>query len=255
MLELAGRSDIPFAAGGPVSSTTGRQMGGLPDHARFWGVPVPARPSPPGAAVELLSRSVERGATVVAIGPYTNLAALAGRLADATVVAMGGWVRPPAPDLPPWGPDMDWNVQCDTRAATTLLERSGSLTLVTLPPTLRAHLRAADLDRLAGSGPLGELLARQARAHGAEHRMGSLGAAYAGLPDDLLNFQYDPVAGAVAAGWPGAVLEEQRLAAVFSGTVLRFEPDPAGRPVRVLVEVDGPAFSAAWLDAVEAAQR
>jgi hypothetical protein len=31
--------------------------------------------------------------------------------------------------------------------------------------------------------------------------------AHPGLPDDLLNFQYDPVACAVAAGWPGRAVE------------------------------------------------
>jgi hypothetical protein len=34
---------------------------------------------------------------------------------------------------------------------------------VTLPVTLKAHLRAADLPRLRACGPLGELLARRAR--------------------------------------------------------------------------------------------
>ena len=37
--------------------------------------------------------------------------------------------------------------------------------------------------------------------------------------------------------------------------VFRHVPDPAGRPVRVLVEVDDGAFRAEWLAAVEAASR
>jgi inosine-uridine nucleoside N-ribohydrolase len=170
------------------------------------------------------------------------------------VVAMGGWVDPPAPDLPPWGPDMDWNVQCDPEAATTLLGEA-DLTLATLPATMRAHLRAADLPRLAASGPLGALLARQTLAHGDEYRMADLGAAHAGLPDDLLNFQYDPVAAAVSVGWAGVTLASERLVPVSQDGVLRFAPDPAGHPVRVLVDVDGPAFTETWLTAVEAAQR
>jgi hypothetical protein len=83
--------------------------------------------------------------------------------------------------------------------------------LVPLPVTLGAHLRATDLPRLRASGPLGELLARQGEAHGRDFRMGEMGRLHAGLPDDLLNFQYDPVACAVAIGWPGAIVEQARL--------------------------------------------
>ncbi len=253
-LDLTGRLDIPIAAGGPVSLTTGLPMGEPADHERFWGVPVEPRPSPPGAAQELLAASVEIGATILAIGPWTNLATLPEGTGGAPVVAMGGWVHPPASDLPPWGPDMDWNVQCDTDAATTVL-READLTLATLTSTMRAQLRAADLPRLAASGPVGALLARQARAHATEYRMAELGAAHAGLPNDLLNFQYDPVAAAVAVGWTGVSLADDRLSPVLERGVLRFAQDPAGSPVHVLVDVDGPAFAETWLTAVEAAQR
>jgi inosine-uridine nucleoside N-ribohydrolase len=151
---------------------------------------------------------------------------------------------------------MDWNVQWDTRAA----EIVGSaavvhLTLATLSATLRAHLRAADLPRLRASGPLGELLARQSEAHATEAGMAELGRAHTALPDDLLNFHYDPIACAVALGWPGARVEDMRLRPVLQDGVLRFEPDAAGRLFRVLVGLDAPAFTEAWLTAVEAAQR
>ena len=252
LLDLAGRGDIPIAAGGPVSLSTGLPMGEPADHQRFWDVPVEPRPAPRGAELDLLAASVEMGATILAIGPWTNLAALPGSTRGVPVVAMGGWVHPPAPDLPPWGPDMDWNVQCDPDAAITVL-READLTLATLPATMRAHLRAADLPRLAASGPVGALLARQGLAHGNEYRMADLGAAYAGLPDDLLNFQYDPVAAAVAVGWAGVTLTTERLAPVWDDGVLRFAPDPAGHPVQILLDVDGSAFTETWLTAVEAA--
>jgi hypothetical protein len=93
----------------------------------------------------------------------------------------------PADGLPAWGPEADFNVQFDTRAAQILIASATRLTLVTLPVTLKAHLRAADLPRLRASGPLGELLARQGEAHGGDHGMAELGRAHAGLPDDLLN--------------------------------------------------------------------
>lgn len=186
-LRLAGRDDITVAAGAGASLTTGMPMGGLPEHDVYWGDErVVPRPSPEGAALDLIARSVDQGATVIAIGPYTNLALLEaarpGHLAGTPVVVMGGWVRPPAEGLPAWGPQMDWNVQCDTAAALTVFYASRELTLVTLPATLNAHLRAAHLERLVASGPIGQLLARQARAHGAEHGMGELGRAQLVFP-------------------------------------------------------------------------
>jgi hypothetical protein len=131
------------------------------------------------------------------------------------------------------------------------LARGGHiLDLADLHPALQ-DLRAADLPRLRASGPLGELLARQGEAHGEDHGMAELGYASRRLPDDLLNFQYDPV----AAGWNGTVVEEQRLWPVMEGDVLRFQPDQDGRLVRVVVDLDGASFTDAWLTAVEAAQQ
>jgi inosine-uridine nucleoside N-ribohydrolase len=256
-LELAGRRGVRVAAGACRSLTTGGPMGALPGHERYWGMPAPARPSPLGVAMDLLAHSIELGATIVALGPYTNLALLQqarpGWLDGVPVVAMGGWVEPPEEDLPAWGPEMDWNVQCDTSAALTVAA-SADLTLVPLPVTLRAHLTAAELPRLAATGPLGQLLARQARAHGQDHDMAVLGRAHAGLPDDLVNFHYDPVACAVAFGWDGAVVQKLRLLPVFDNDVLRFEPDQAGRSTRVVVGIDSEAFANVWITAVEAAQ-
>jgi hypothetical protein len=63
------------------------------------------------------------------------------------------------------------------------------------------------------------------------------------------------VACAVAAGWNGAVVEEQHLQPVMEGDVLRFQRDQDGRLVRVVVDLDEASFTNAWLAAVEAAQR
>ncbi|MGH9242972.1 MAG: nucleoside hydrolase, partial [Acidimicrobiales bacterium] len=225
---------------------------------RYWPSDVASRPSPPGAALDALDRSIAAGATIVAIGPYTNLALLEvaspGRLARVPVVVMGGWTQPPDDGLPAWGPERDWNVQWDTRAARILAAAAARLTLVTLPVTLKVALRAAHLPRLRASGPLGDLLARQAEAHAEDHGMAQLGRAHPRLPDDLLNFHYDPVACAVALGWQGAVVEERRLRPVLDGDVLRFQTDTRGRPTRVVVHLDAASFAETWLGAVEAAQ-
>jgi hypothetical protein len=83
--------------------------------------------------------------------------------------------------------------------------------------------------------------------------MPALGRAHADLPDDLVNVHWDPVTCAAALAWPGATVEELRLRPVLENGVLRFDPHAAGgRPMRVVVDVDGPSFAEAWLAAVEA---
>ncbi len=260
VLGLAGRETIPVEAGAGRSLTTGGPMGEVPDHDRYWGTePVAARPPSEKAAVELLVGSVEAGAVVIGIGPYTNLASLEaawpGALGRVRVVLMGGWVRPPVAGLPPWGPEMDWNVQCDARAALDVFGAAGSLELVTLPGTLHAHLRATHLERPELSGPLGRLLVRQARAHAEDYRMTELGRAHPGLPDDLVNFQYDPVACAVALGWPAAAVETMHLRPRLEERVLRFEESSGGKPTEVVTGVDSDAFADLWLGCVESADQ
>lgn len=256
-LEIAGRTDIPVAAGAGHSLTNGDTMGNLPDHERYWAIRVQPAPVVPEAATALLNRSIDHGATVAAIGPYTNLARLAytrpGGLAGVPVVAMGGWVHPAGEGLPQWGPASDWNVQCDTQAAR-VVAATADLTLCQLPACMPAHLRRSQLPRLAASGPLGELLARQATAYAGDAGRTEVGRAHPGLPDDLVNFHWDPVTCAVAVGWTGVRVERIPLRPVIEAGVLRFDPDPAGRPTSVLVHVDAEAFTKAWIEAVEAGQ-
>jgi purine nucleosidase len=255
-LGLLGRDDVPVAAGAARSLSHDRLAVPVAE-PRYWPAPVAPRPAPPGAASDLLRDSIARGATVVAVGPFTNLALLEqaepGILAAARVVVMGGWARPPAPGLPAWGPERDYNVQWDTRAAEVVATACARLTLCTLTACLHAPLRARDLPRLRGLGPMGALLARQSEAHSVDTGKRDLGRAYEGLPDDLLNFHYDPLACAVALGWPGAAVEETRLRVGMEEGLLRFRPDEDGRPFRVAVGVDGEAFAETWIDAVSAA--
>src|ERR671929_1060770 len=72
-LELAGRMDIPVAAGSEVSLTTLRPAD--PFRAEpYWPRGLVARPAPSGAALDLLTHSIASGATIIGIGPSTNLA-------------------------------------------------------------------------------------------------------------------------------------------------------------------------------------
>jgi len=260
VLAMLGRSDIPLAGGAGVSSTTGREMGGIPDHQRYWGTPEIPAPCPrvPGAAVDLLDASIERGATIAAIGPYTNLSDLEqarpGRLADARVVVMGGWLDPPGEEFPPWGPSRDWNVICDLDAAETVATQAGDITWSTIPGVIKAQLREQDLPRLRDSGALGEMLARQSLAHGADTRLPMLAGRHPGLHADLVNFHWDPIACAVALGWGGVDVTETHVSAVRQGDSMALVRSASGRRARIVVDVDAPAFSERWLTAVEAAQ-
>ncbi|MDQ3216289.1 MAG: nucleoside hydrolase [Actinomycetota bacterium] len=257
-LALADRGEIPVAGGAAASLTTMRSCGEIPDDRRYWPQRVQPRPSPPGAAVDLLDQSIQQGAAIVAIGPFTNLALLEvarpGRLRQVPIVAMGGYAAPTDKGLPPWGPEQDWNVQCDTRAAEILIGSASDLTLVTLAQTLKTHLRQAHLPRLRGSGRLGVLIANQAEAHGRDQGNDRLGRAHARLPSDLLNFHHDPLACAVAAGWSGTKVESMRVLPVRDAELLRLQSDQNGQPVNVLVAFDEAGFSETWLRAVEKAQ-
>jgi inosine-uridine nucleoside N-ribohydrolase len=162
-------------------------------------------------------------------------------------------VDPPAPGFPAWGPERDWNVQWDTRATEVVAAATGRLTLVPLPATLSAPLTGRDLPRLRALGPVGELLARQSEARRDEAGYAELGSAHPGLPDDLVNFHFDPVACAVAAGWDGVRTRTERLHPWVEDGVLHWGADPRERRVEVVTDVDGAAFTAAWFAAVERA--
>ena len=230
VLRLAGRSGVPVAAGAEHSMTTLAQPGGFPDDERYWGRAIEAVPSLAGAALEMLERSIERHATVVAIGPFTNLGLFEitrpGLLDTVPVVVMGGGYRVPDPGYPQWPETYDWNVQCDTRAAE-IVSSLAQLTVVPLAATVKVHLRGTHLPRLHACGAIGELMARQAEAYAIDRRAG-LAVQHPKLPDDLLNFHHDPLACAIAVGWDGVT---------FDGNVV--------------ADVDGDAFSERWLQAIE----
>jgi len=263
VLHLAGRRDVPVAAGAEASLSTGRPSGRQFPGAPYWPAEVPPQPGPLSGALDLLSASVAAGAVVVGIGPATTLALLEqrspGALAGTRVFLMGGFVEPPQPGLPRWGAEDDWNVTCDPVAATMVRSRAGRLTLVPLAVTAQVHLRERDLPRLRAAGALGRLMADQARAYRLDAGKAALAKGHPGLPDDLVNFHHDPLTAAVAAGWPGVTVHTSTLRPVAGDGAARLATtsfdDPAGRLVDLVVSVDGPAFAEHWLRTVEALPR
>lgn len=251
VLALAGRTDVPVAAGADGS------IGGLfspiliPD---YWPEPIPPLPSRPGASLDLLEANAESGATIVAVGPYTNLAMLEaarpGLLASAGVVVMGGHHTMPRPGMPPWGRRDDFNVQQDAVAATVVFERCDPV-VVPLAVSLEVCLRRAHLDALRDAGPLARLIADQGEMHARDNGWTELGRAFAALPDDLLNFHYDPLACAVALGWDGLTVEP--IPCAFERDpdgLLHMIPSDDGVPLRTVTHVQAERFQAEWLKAV-----
>jgi purine nucleosidase len=253
-LSLDGRDDVPVAAGADVASGRFRELPTYPDEGAYWPQPIAPAPGPIAVALDLLQRSIESGATIVGIGPFTNLALLEERtpgiLADARIVLMGGYVRPIRPGYPNWPYTYDYNVQQDIAAARLVIERGKPL-IVPMTITMETALRAAYLPGLRRAGPLAALLARQAEAHDAEYQTAArYGATCSGLPDDILNFQHDPLAVAVALGWEGVTIERLPLLLREQDGYLREQEHADGRPTDVVTAVEGDRFNEFWYQTI-----
>ena len=257
-LRLAGRTDVSVLAGADVGLNCFKLPTGLPPEDRYWPQPVLPAPGPLEAALDLLEQSIDTGATIVAIGPFTNLSLLERRrpgvLSNAHVYLMGGHVFPAPPGFPAWTYDTDYNVQADPASARRVLE-SAKCTLIPIEVTAQTALERAHLPTLARSGPLAQLIARQAAAFAEDWRNDEqYGRTCAGVPEDIINFQHDPLACAVALGWDGVTIEEVHILFEMQGPRLCGRIDVAGRAQRVVTAVDGPRFSALWVDIVSGAR-
>jgi len=255
VLNLMGRDDVPAAAGADVSSGRYRYKPGYPSDADNWPEPVPPLPGPTDAALSLLKNSIEQGAVIVGIGQFTNFALLdekyPGILRQANLFLMGGYIFDPPAGFPAFGNENDYNIQLDVPSARHVLEHA-SPTLITLTVSCQTALRRAYLPRLANAGRLGELIVRQAevcaRSDGFEQKYG---ATYPALPRDIINFQHDPLACAIALGWrDGVEVETIPLKFEVRDGWLYEIPDSAGPPTSLVTKIDGSAFNKYWLDVV-----
>ena len=256
-LNLAGKPEIPVAAGADPSLGCYRFFPRLPDENRYWPAPIPPAPGPLDKALNLLQSSVESGAIIAGIGAYTNLALLEKRnpgcLEKANLGLMGGYLFPVSDGFPQWDYTMDWNMQIDAQSALLVLERANPL-LVPMTVTLQTWLRRADLPALQQAGALEKLIASQAEAWAEDHRMETrFGQTCSGLPDATINFQHDPLACAIALGWKDDIeIEEIPVVSENRESWLRQRVDPAGKPTRVVARVDGAKFADFWLKLVTA---
>jgi len=254
-LGLAGRDDIAVAAGADVALGCYRVRPGFPDESSYWPAPVPPAATPLDHALDLLERSIEQGAIIAAIGAYTNLALLGERspgiLHQANLYFMGGSVFPPRAGFPAWGNDQDWNIQVDVQSAQYVFQHA-SPTLIPLSVTVETALRRAYLPALRASGPLAQLIARQAEAFAKESNYeAEYGQTHTGLPDDTINFQHDSLACAIALGWNEDVeISEIPLTFEIKDGWLHQTVDERGKPTRVVTHIDGETFNEHWLRTV-----
>jgi len=253
VLELVGREEVPTrgGAGDSISGTIVEVT--LYDADRYWGRTIPARVDPPGEALDLLEASVSKGATLIAIGPFTNFGLLEilrpASLARADVALIGGSVNPPPNGFPRWGAEFDYNSYQDVQAAKMVFDLADPL-VVPIEMSIQFPVTEQDARRLETGDELARLLARQARAYGADNGMAELAAQHPALPKDLLNFQHDVLACMAAFGVEGITVERVPLKVRTSDGLLRLSVEADGKPTRVVTSIDAPSLRESWLHTV-----
>ncbi len=253
VLKIAGRTDIPFAAGADLADGYFRysELGYPPDDN--WPEPVPHHPNSIDDALEILKASIEQDAALVGIGPFTNFMLVdqkyPGILKDAELFLMGGYVDDIPDGFPQFSRQDDWNMQLDVKATQYIFEHANPM-LVPLTLTAQTALRQSDLPKLKQAGALGELLVRQAEVFARTENLAErYGVSSPKLPADFINFHHDPLACAIALGWEtGVTIETLPLKLKIRDTYLYETIDPDGRPTPLVTQVDAKAFDAFWLD-------
>jgi purine nucleosidase len=256
VLGLEGKNEIPVAAGADVSQGFYRYAElGYPSEERYWPEPIPPLSNAIEDAIGLLKLSLKQGATIIGIGPFTNLYLLdlkyPGILKQANLFLMGGYIHPIRAGFPQWENAMDWNIQVDVKSAKHVLENS-SPTLIPVSVTAETALRRAYLDDLGKAGGLGQLIARQAEAFAIdEENERKYGETCDGLPKDILNFQHDPLACAIALGWSeGMAISEIPLKLELKDGWLHEKIDATGKPTKVVTKIDGNKFNEFWINTI-----
>jgi inosine-uridine nucleoside N-ribohydrolase len=162
VLELAGRTDIPVAAGalGPLC----RALRTAPDLHGESGLDGPVLPDPEtchltGHAVDLLNELMEPGLILVATGPLTNVALLLEQHPDVpdraeAIVWMGGASREGNIT-----PAAEFNAFVDPEAAAKVFASGIPLTMIGLDVTHQALFTRAHGERLRGAGRAGRFVA------------------------------------------------------------------------------------------------
>ena len=158
VLELAGRSDVPVAAGAD------RPFEREPYVAAYVhgqsGLDGPELPTPAGKpleehAVDFLAATIRPGVVLVPTGPLTNTALLLERgVRPERIVLMGGSIAEGNVT-----PAAEFNVWADPEAAHRVFESGLDVTMVGLDVTHRALMTRGHAEQLRGSGRVGRVVA------------------------------------------------------------------------------------------------
>jgi inosine-uridine nucleoside N-ribohydrolase len=176
VLELAGRSDVPVAAGAE-RPLVGDLVVAADAHGET-GLDGPSLPPPRTKpldrhAVDFLAERIlasDRPLTLVPLGPLTNVALLLARHAEVArkldrIVLMGGAIAEGNQT-----PSAEFNIWTDPEAAFRVFESGLDVTMIGLDVTNRAVLTDAHADLLRGSGPVGNAAAAMLDFYGSFYR-------------------------------------------------------------------------------------
>jgi inosine-uridine nucleoside N-ribohydrolase len=162
VLEIAGRTDIPVAAGADAPL---RRPLRTAEHVHGEsGLDGPVLPEPSARpvdvdAVDLLAEAIEPGVVLVPMAPLTNIALLLERHPDVrrrleAIVWMGGAIGEGNVT-----PAAEFNAFVDPEAAAIVLGSGVPITMIGLDVTHRALFTRADAERLRGAGRAGRFVA------------------------------------------------------------------------------------------------
>ena len=146
--------------------------------------------------------------------------------------------------------DTDIGGDMDDVCALAMLLKWPGLEITGVTTVSEEQGRQAYLPRLAQAGPLGEFIVLQAeRCARSEQNEHKYGETCPGLPRDIINFQHDPLACAIALGWrEGVGIETVPLRLETSESWPYEIPDSDGIPTRLVTKIDGNAFNEYWCD-------
>ncbi len=255
-LRLAGRSDIPVKAGADISLGCYRIKCGYQDE-RYWPESIPRGQNTIDEALDLLKKSIEENALIIGIGPLTNFYLLdkkyPGILQRAKLFLMGGYIYPPAKGYPQWKQNDDFNIQVDMVSAKYVLEKSQP-TLIPLTVTVETFLRRVYLNKLEQSDDLCKLIAKQAEFFALDEKNEEkYGKTCSKLPNDIINFQHDSLATAIALGWTeGIEFKKVPLSFTIKDNWLNETIGSGKKTYTVVTKIDGEKFSDFWLKKVTA---
>jgi inosine-uridine nucleoside N-ribohydrolase len=162
VLELAGRADIPVAAGAdaPLRRTL-RVAANVHGESGLDGpsLPEPTTKVVDGYAADVLAELIEPGVVLVPTAPLTNLALMLERHPDVPdrlerIVWMGGAIAEGNVT-----PAAEFNIWADPEAADRVLHSGVDITMIGLDVTHKALLTSAMAAELRGCGKIGAFVA------------------------------------------------------------------------------------------------